>query len=430
MTKYAAEGSWDTVKGLLPSGTTIEGTPLGQQLRNLLGAGGRLLQRNAQPIMQAGIGAGLLGLGKATHNQVLGGLGGATLGNLPGRMLGTYFGNQGEVQMPHGLETPGASFWTNNPIEYRNKGGLVGALAGGGLGYAATKATGLDKIKDTVRSLPDRLNPGNWTPENQRALAQGGLGAAALGAGRLTDSRALGAIGGGLLGNAAGGTLDRNSDYGGHAGEAFGTALGAGLGARKRSEPEQKEAALSLPSFTPLKASAGQFLSANRGQIGKGLLGAGLLGAGHVTHSGVLGAMGGGLLGNSVGNLAGSAAGNGFQPSTGLGGYGGVLGASAGSAAGYAATKEDPSLWDTMKAKLGSHYAQGYADALTKLGFANMLAPLAGALAGPGIRAGLGKVAPRMAGKLSGPIRSGLFDAAAGQAAGSLMAPSAPAAPG
>lgn len=326
MTKYAAEGSWDAVKGLLPSGTTIEGTPLGQQLRNLLGAGGRLLQRNAQPIMQAGIGAGLLGLGKATHNQVLGGLGGATLGNLPGRMMGTYFGNQGEVQMPHGLETPDASFWTNNPIEYRNKGGLVGALAGGGLGYAATKATGLDKIKDTVRSLPDRLNPGNWTPENQRALAQGGLGAAALGAGRLTDNRALGAIGGGLLGNAAGGALDRNSDYGGHAGEVFGTALGAGLGARKRPEPEQKEAAFSL--------------------------------------------------------------------------------------------------------QLGSHYAQGYADALTKLGFANMLAPLAGALAGPGIRAGLGKVAPRMAGKLSGPIRSGVFDAVAGQAAGSLMSPSAPPAPG
>ncbi len=75
---------------------------------------------------------------------------------------------------------------------------------------------------------------------------------------------------------------------------------------------------------------------------------------------------------------------------------------------------------------LGAHYAQGYADALTKLGFANMLAPLAGALAGPGLRAGLGKVAPRMAGKLSGPIRSGVFDAVAGQAAGSLMQPSAP----
>lgn len=412
---------------LLPEGTTVDGAlSMGQQLKNLLGAGGRFVQRNSQPIMQAGVGAGLLGLGDLTRSRLLSGLGGATLGNIPGRMLGSA--SVTSAHLPQHNETIYAS--GSDPWAARNAGGALGALIGGAAGYTIPRSSPEEQIKEKLRSVVDRLNPNNWEHVDRRALVQGGLGAAALGAGRLTDSRTLGAIGGGLLGNAAGGALDRNSDYGGHAGEALGTALGAGIGGRKRPEPEQKEAAFSLPNFAPIKASAGQFLSANRGQIGKGLLGAGLLGAGHATHSGVLGAMGGGLLGNSVGNLAGSATGNGFQPSTGLGGYGGILGASAGSAAGYAATREDPSLWDTMKAKLGSHYAQGYADALTKLGFANMLAPLAGALAGPGIRAGLGKVAPRMAGKLSGPIRSGVFDAVAGQAAGSLMSPSAPAAPG
>ena len=419
---------------LLPEGTTIDGAlSAGQQLKNLLGAGGRFVQNNARPLMQAGVGAGLLGLGKVTHNQILGGLGGAALGNIPGHLLGAQLSDFSGVEIPRGYDVPSMSMRSIHPMSPQNLLGFAGAIGGGGLGYAATKPSGLDQMKDRARGIVDRLNPNNWTPEGRNAVLQGGLGAAALGAGHMIDSRALGALGGGLLGGAAGSAVDGNSNYEGHAGQALGTALGAGLGAGvgyDKKQPEQKEAALSLPGFAPLKASAGQFLSANRGQIGKGLLGAGLLGAGHATHSGVLGAMGGGLLGNSVGNLAGSAAGNGFQPSTGLGGYGGVLGASAGSAAGYAATKEDPSLWDTMKAKLGSHYAQGYADALTKLGFASMLAPLAGALAGPGIRAGLGKVAPRMAGKFSGPIRSGVFDAVAGQAAGSLMAPSAPTAPG
>lgn len=187
---------------------------------------------------------------------------------------------------------------------------------------------------------------------------------------------------------------------------------------------------------SPLRGSIGQTFSANRNQIAKAGIGLGLMGLGKATGSGILGGLGGSLAGNAAGNIAGAAAGNGFMPSTGLGGFGGTIGTGLGSMAGFSyANKKDPverppSFIDSLRAKLSNEVSlkqaslQGYSDTLEKFGFASMLGSMAGAFAGPAARAGLGKIAPRVAGKLNGPIRSGIFDTAVGSAASSLAAPS------
>lgn len=108
----------------------IDGTPIGQQLTNLLGAGGRMLQRNARPLMQAGVGAGLLGAGQAMDSRILKGLGGATLGNIPGAVFGDYLANQNSQAIP------GGTIYQTLPQNMRNRWGAIGALAGGGLGAA------------------------------------------------------------------------------------------------------------------------------------------------------------------------------------------------------------------------------------------------------------------------------------------------------
>ncbi len=108
----------------------IDGTPIGQQLTNLLGAGGRMLQRNARPLMQAGVGAGLLGAGQAMDSRILKGLGGATLGNIPGAVFGDYLANQNSQAIP------GGTIYQTLPQTMRNRWGAIGALAGGGLGAA------------------------------------------------------------------------------------------------------------------------------------------------------------------------------------------------------------------------------------------------------------------------------------------------------
>lgn len=187
---------------------------------------------------------------------------------------------------------------------------------------------------------------------------------------------------------------------------------------------------------SPLRGTIGQTLSANRNQLAKAGIGLGLMGLGKATGSGILGGLGGSLAGNAAGNITGAVAGNGFMPSTGLGGFGGTLGTGLGSMAGFSyANKKDPverppSFIDSLRAKFSADISikeaaqYGYNDALKKFGFASMLGSMAGAFAGPAARAGLGKVAPRIAGKLNGPIRSGIFDTAVGSAASSLASPS------
>lgn len=120
---------------LLPEGTTIDSAlSAGQQLKNLLGAGGRFVQNNARPLMQAGVGAGLLGLGKVTHNQILGGLGGAALGNIPGHLLGAQLSDFSGVEIPRGYDVPSMSMRSIHPMSPQNLLGFAGAIGGGGLG--------------------------------------------------------------------------------------------------------------------------------------------------------------------------------------------------------------------------------------------------------------------------------------------------------